>query len=147
MRVKITTVWPLLNAPAVKTEQFGKCPQLTGQKCGPKMQHTQILGPHVRPFPSSLVLEESVQTARIALCSAPTINWDNKFNRTSELDDMGETERTFRQSAINSSNMEGKPKWPKQMERSISPLFFILVVRLNPGRNWFQQLQVFCFFF
>lgn len=41
-----------------------------------------------------------------------TINWDNKFKRTSELDDRGgekkSWERTFRRFAIDSSKLEGK---------------------------------------
>lgn len=55
--------------------------------------------------------------SQIALCPARAINRHNKFNRTSELDDMREQERekTFRQPAINSSNMEGKPERPKQV--------------------------------
>lgn len=49
-----------------------------------------------------------------------TINWDNKFNRTSELHDVREKkswERTFRRLAIDFSKLEGTPGLPKQRQK------------------------------
>lgn len=112
------------------------------QKLVPKC-NTNPQAPHqALPFSSGPSKSLSRQPGCTLL--SPTINWDNKFNRTSELHDMREKEkeRTFRQSAINSSNMEGKPLRPKQMKRGISPLFWICVVWASAGMNWFLQLQV-----
>lgn len=77
-------------------------------KLGPETQHTPTLRPHIKPFPFLLVLEEFVQTATTALCSARTINQDNKFNRTSELGDMREGEGEDLQTASDQFLQHGR---------------------------------------
>lgn len=68
----------------------------------------------MRPFPSFFWLGKSLSRQPGCTLLGQTINWDNKFKRTSELDDerrggkKKSRERTFRRLAIDFSKLEGE---------------------------------------